>query len=104
MITGASAHTAELTMDRRGPGPIRAPRKHSAVTVVCIGAFIAWCALPAVIWGARVGLSALSDHHPAEPERLLSFCVAPDPETRLALIGDQAHGPDSRHRAALLGR
>jgi hypothetical protein len=97
--------TSTQTIELAALGMHREPvRKNGIVAVCCIFAFIASCAMPAVIWSARLGLSAWSDHRPAEPERLLSFCIVPDVETKLVLIGDKDHGPDSRHCAALLGR
>jgi len=101
-MTGATAQTVALAIER-ALAATTAPRKHGVMTVVCIGAFIAWCALPEAIWGAQLGLSALSHHHPVEPQPLPSFCVRPDAETRLVL-GGEAHEQHARYRAALFRR
>jgi hypothetical protein len=79
-----SAQTIELaTLDmHREPG--QPSRRNGIVAALCIFAFIASCAMPAVIWIARIGVSAWTDNRPAEPQRLPT-CIAPELVTRLAL-------------------
>jgi len=56
---------------RREVEPINAARKRNAVAALCVFAFIAWCAMPALVWLVQVGLSAsaVSDARSSEPLR-----------------------------------
>ena len=64
--------------DRGEPEPGNPAGKRNTVAAICVFGLVAWCAMPAVVWLAQLGLSAAtaSDSRSPEPQRLPT-CVVP---------------------------
>jgi hypothetical protein len=87
----ASTHMIQFTahQDRRELEQLNAMRRRNIIAVICVAAFIAWCAMPAVVWLAQIGVSAASGNPAAEPQQLPT-CVAPPSEDSLIRLERKA--------------